>query len=429
MFNSESKFSSYLPAFSASALNSLTKNEIHPSGKTYQIYKEDGIFNYNKFLFSSGHILKSLPKLKDNLEIDLNSNLVLGDSGGFQIATEKLKYNDEVRKTIFNWLEYNTNYAMNLDLPPYVSSNNKKRGNNYFDNQLKQSVDNFKFFESNQSGATKFLNILHGRTKEDLEKWYSSVKDFNFSGGWSIGSVSVNIFYILQSFFYLYDMGEFDKINNRNTLIHILGFSKINKILFVSYLQKKLREYNYDINITFDSSTFAFTASFGNYYFDLVVEGTKRIVFSNTRNYDNIDEYFPCDCPICKNMKIKDILGNREEGKGFSSSQYAFISFHNLYRTLCYKEFLDRSLGLLDMSEIDNMIETGKEENNNEEENKRKDISFLDTKTLRIFQIIDKAFKLKGKSFDFIQNSYIEITSSFNKQKVLEITGSPRFKF
>ena len=40
------------------------------------------------------------------------------------------------------------------------------------------SRDNFKYFADNQSGKTKFLNVIQGDDAETYEYWYHQVKDY-----------------------------------------------------------------------------------------------------------------------------------------------------------------------------------------------------------------------------------------------------------
>ena len=47
-------------------------------------------------------------------------------------------------------------------------------------------MENFKYFNENQSGKTKFLNVLQGEDDTTYKEWYDAVKGFDFQG-WSIG--------------------------------------------------------------------------------------------------------------------------------------------------------------------------------------------------------------------------------------------------
>ena len=48
------------------------------------------------------------------------------------------------------------------------------------------SFDNFKWFESKQTGKTDFLNVIQGTYTEEYAEWYHKFKDFAFNG-WCIG--------------------------------------------------------------------------------------------------------------------------------------------------------------------------------------------------------------------------------------------------
>ena len=311
----------YIPAYTgAYNLDFVEDDEL--------ILSENSKIKHPYLLISAGHNL-NLDIKKYN--IDLKKNLILGDSGGYQIATDKVKYSDHLRKKIFDWLENNTNYAMNLDSPPYAYKNSDYKLS--FEDALEISYKNFDYFYHNQSGKTKFLNVIHGQNIDDNEKWYSRVKDFNFSGGWSIGSVvgTYNaLFSILLSFSILYQNGEIDKFNTES-ILHILGFSKVREIIHIQYLVQKLREKSYDFMVTYDSSSPGNLATRLQYVIDYsMFSGTKTITLKRGEIDINL-----CSCPICRKRKISELIKyNNDVSYSVSSSSYVKIYLHNLHHLL-----------------------------------------------------------------------------------------------
>ena len=186
----------FIPAVSNGALGIVMKKRMRhqKANKLYNFYapSKDNLFNYPYLLRSAHYGLSDKKTVEELYQLDFKKTLLLGDSGGFQIATGVLELTKELRIEIFNWLETNTNYAINLDLPPHVSCNTKSAG--IFDERMEKSIDNFKYFAKHQTGKTKFLNVLHGREIKLIQKWYDNVKCFNedFTGGWAIGSVSLS---------------------------------------------------------------------------------------------------------------------------------------------------------------------------------------------------------------------------------------------
>lgn len=328
----------YIPAISVGpSLMFLKSNDIF-NGKSFRFYNPDSFFNYNSILLSAGHNYKH-PKLIDDIGIDLNNSLVFGDSGGYQMAVGQIKNSPEIKEQIFEWLENNSNIAANLDIPPYVSINNFRTGS--FEDSLNQSIENFKYFEKNQSGKTKYLNVLHGRGLRDINNWYDGVHHFNFTGGWAIGSSGVNLFYILQAFFFLLEKGELKRYDSKDAIIHIFGCSKIAIIRYLVFLQHLLNKYGYNIRISFDSSYPFKTAAFGNYFVLINKNGMVNMRLSNRQNYKdlNIDVLLPCDCPVCNGVTYRDLLNEKLE---FNSLSYNIIACHNLYQVLKYKETIER---------------------------------------------------------------------------------------
>ena len=60
---------------------------------------------------------------------DREHSFILGDSGGFQIATgvikcdwKNFKTDDDLRITILNWLEHTADYSMVLDVPTLAAA-------------------------------------------------------------------------------------------------------------------------------------------------------------------------------------------------------------------------------------------------------------------------------------------------------------------
>jgi len=398
----------YFPAYFVPQLKMFKDNLFHKyTNKSFKIYEKDSVFNYNYLLISAGHNYKK--ETKKDLNYDLNRNIVLGDSGGFQLATGVLKYENDIVGKIFNWLENNTNYAINLDFPPYVSNeNSKKNFSEHFKEKIKISVKNFEYFQNKQTGKTKYLNVLHGRDKEKISLWYDSVKDFSFAGGWALGGCSVNLFYILYSFFFLFSKGEIEKNNNKQCLIHILGYSKLFSLPYIFYLQKKLNDLGLNINISFDSSIFTISAGFGRYGLLCSRDGIKYMCISNKINREkrkiNLDVNLPCQCPVCKAMKFSDLLGFvGKRGTGLNIDFYNYVAMHNLYKFLDYKNIMENTINV-DEKELYESV--------------------FNSKDFIIFNLIDRAFEEKDplnfilRNRDVISeidNSKEEVTTNLNK--------------
>lgn len=391
----------YFPAVSVgSFLNTLKDNQLHPlANQSFRFYNknENPIFYYPNILISAGHNFK-----KDSAT-DLNYNVadtcVLGDSGGFQIATGVLDRKvDEVRGDIFNWLENNSTYALNIDTPLYdIDSVNDPR----FNERIKMTVENFTYFYTHKKHQTKFLNVLQGKNEKLLEAWYSQIKEFDFEGGWAIGGVRDHIYLILQSFFFLWYKGEIEKYNNKNALIHILGFSKLSSLHYILYLQKKLNLLGYDIKISFDSSYPFITAGYGHYFVFNKKTGMTNMSMSNTiiknKEHINLETELPCSCPICKNVTFKDIWKGSSD-TGFASEAYSIIGVHNFYKFLDHKKHMENILN----TECISIYK-----------------SIFNENDFKVFNFIDRAFEADN-SFEYVVNNKIQLVKLLEEQDLVK---------
>ena len=365
----------YIPAISVGALVTYFKQNEKINGKSMRFYQQnpDNVFNYPYLLISAGHNYTKDTKTDFGYNFtDGKEKIILGDSGGFQIATGAIKYTQEIVEQIFKWLENNSNFAINLDLPPSLAfqANNKEKFNDY----LNKTVHNMQFFEKNQSGKTKYLNVLHGRDIDQLNEWYNKVKDFQFTGGWSFGSSAArSVFTALFSFFYIYTKGEFQRLSKLpgKKLIHFLGVSAMEIIPILIYLQKKLNDMQLDAKITFDSSSPFMQANYGKY-----MMRKRSVLISNKLVHNeqwNKEVKLPCICPVCQGLRWKDILNLKKVDKAsFDCRFYTIISLHNLY-SLISQEYEMKNVINLNCPEITE--------------------SYFSNIILTAFKIIDKIFE------------------------------------
>jgi len=334
----------YLPAYTFTGLATLKKNlKKYNSDKSFRFYNENDnpVFLNDGLLISAGAFYKDMT-MKDSLGIDLNKSILLGDSGGYQIATGVIDPKSDYLENIFNWLENNTNYAINIDIPLHAF---KQGVDITIEEKLNISNKNFTYFEKNQTGKTKYLNVQHGKNIKELDMWFDQVSSkHNFDGGWCIGSIMFGEqFYALQSLFYLILKGRIIKNNPNMQVIHFLGSSSTNNMITWEYLQKKLNEYNYNYQLTYDSSTTEIAAGHGQYILFTDIEKIKYLNLSFSYKNINKESYLPCNCPVCEGVQFKYFY-DRIEKESFSTLTYAHLGFHNLYQMLDYKNKIIRIL-------------------------------------------------------------------------------------
>lgn len=246
------------------------------------------LFYYPAALYSAGHayldptdsdIQESMVQKRDR-----SKTVILGDSGGFQIATGVLKWpwtkkknqddidwnkdKDKMRMQILRWLEHTADYSMVLDVPTYglvkfgfdpITGQSLHPGMKTFRDCLNVSLENYDFFIKNRvEGATKFLNVLQGRNQSEGDVWWDAVKDLPFET-WAFSNVQASNFSInLRRLIIMRDGKYFD---NRDWL-HYLGNGKIKAGCALTTLQRSIRQFiNPNITISFDAaSPFVMTA-------------------------------------------------------------------------------------------------------------------------------------------------------------------------
>ena len=248
----------YFPSFSAGAMgSSLAKNVKLKNDLSIRFYSEEfpERYRHTDILITAGHHFK-----KDDYRNDLgltDKNLVMGDSGGYQIASGAIKWDISIRDKIFKWLEHNSDIALNLDIPPKI----KYEG--MYEECLQISKDNFKYFADNQSGKTDFLNVVQGTNDLEYVNWYNEMKDYPFQG-WAVGGGGRNVFAFMSGVMSLLQGGE--HLKDTNKYFHILGISKVKDFLMLNQLQKSLNEVDSNIVVTTDSSSPDRAVVFGSYY-------------------------------------------------------------------------------------------------------------------------------------------------------------------
>jgi hypothetical protein len=330
----------YFPSLSAGAYsNSIRKSDEIAPGITVRFWDDTTPveWQHKYFLLTAGHLYKK-PTVRQDW--GLNDTLVFGDSGGFQIASGAMVWDVNKREQIFNWLETNSDIACNIDIPPRATYEGR------FAEALDLSIDNFKYFENNQTGKTKFLNVIQGSNPVEFDRWYNKVKDFEF-GGWCFGSSRK-----LADFMYILALmlreKEFDKKNN--TWIHVLGISKVSDFLLLSQLQKLLNKYTDNrIRVSTDSSSPTLYPVYGRMIWDVdwKTQTFNLIHFAKDPNGYNLPGHVPSllDHPGVPYLTW-DII------KNYSTEAVKRLTYHNVH---AYVNAMKTAETLIDNFSYDNL--------------------------------------------------------------------------
>jgi len=315
----------YIPSLSAGSMVSAFKKDTKfEDGTTMRFFSKEypEEWRHPYFLVTAGHHYKKMD-FRDQLGLD-DGTFVFGDSGGFQIATGALKWDGTIREKIFHWLEANSDVAANLDIPPRVTFENR------FQDSMNISYDNFKWFEKNQSGKTKFLNVIQGTFSEEYKEWYHKFKDFDFKG-WCIGGPKklVDFMYVIAL---MLQEREFEK--KHVEYVHLLGISKISDFFILATLQELLNKLTDNrIQLMSDSSSPGQYPVFGTYlhsgnyktqtftelYFPKNAEYRRKTHIKQGKDgCITIDKTkkVPCsiDCPACRDFTYEYLGGETATG-------------------------------------------------------------------------------------------------------------------
>lgn len=315
----------YFPSFS-SKYSLLKKDEMKVGNLDTVRFYDDRFpekYRHKYFLITAGAFFdKKNTNIREQL--GLQDSLVFGDSGGFQIAAGTIPWNLDIRDRIFHFLEENGDINMNLDIPPKLKYFGR------FEECLRISIDNFKYFQKKQSGKTKFLNVIQGDVDvSSYDRWYAAVKDLEFNG-WGIGST------LLQHYNAIYVTALF--LKNRefehkyNHYMHFLGTTSPFNYLIYAVIQNNLNKYYPHCVVTTDSSTPLLQPVYGNWAHTINYKtlNFNYIWVGNKGSVKYIDDAkLPCifeDCPICSNISYNDIANYK------THTEFAIhVGWHNLF--------------------------------------------------------------------------------------------------
>jgi len=257
------------------------------------------LFPYQWSLYSAGHANLDLNKQDWSEDMVRNrepGSLILGDSGGFQIAKgvwegdwksgSRCPRAQSKREIVLKWLDGIANYAMTLDIPTWVVHDekaNEKIGNfpKYSDEIIRATQYNNEYFIANRLGrekGAKFLNVLQGDNHGAADAWYEVMKHYSdpakYPGkhfdGWAMGGQNMcDVHLILRRLITL----RYDNLlqEGLHDWMHFLGTSKLEWAVLLTVIQRAVRRHvNPNFTISFDcASPFLATAN-GQVYFENV---------------------------------------------------------------------------------------------------------------------------------------------------------------
>jgi hypothetical protein len=310
------------------------------------------LFPYRWSLYSAGHANLDLNKQdwsEDMVRSREPGTFLLGDSGGFQIATArwpgewrapnsaevknhmqsliaagpekvvgangKTKIIDHVklyqkkidsaearRRAVLKWLDNIADYAMILDIPTWITRNDAAKlatGITTEAEAIEATIYNNEYFINNrkgiQNGGARFLNVLQGSGHEEAEDWYNIMKDYcdpkkyphRHFDGWAMGGQNMcDVHLILRRLITL----RYDNLLQPGVhdWMHFLGTSKLEWAVLLTVLQRAVRKYvNPNFTISFDcASPFLATAN-GQVYHHIDLPPNGKWTYRMSPSIDN----------------------------------------------------------------------------------------------------------------------------------------------
>ena len=256
-------------------------------------------FYYPAALYSAGHANINMTVARESESMihkrDRNNTVIIGDSGGFQAATGVLKYpwtpkpgqsstdhlhdQDAVKMKLLRWLEETSDYSMVLDWPTFslikygfdpMTGHSLHPGLKNFNDCLQGTLENHKFFiKHRKEGATKWLNVLQGRNKEEGDIWWDAVKDLPFEA-WAFSNAQAsNMVINLKR---LITMRDNNYLAGREWL-HYLGIGKVRASCVFTTLQRTLRKrVDPNLTVSYDASSPFVQVAKGMIYYDYLLD-------------------------------------------------------------------------------------------------------------------------------------------------------------
>jgi queuine/archaeosine tRNA-ribosyltransferase len=249
---------------------------------------QQGLFHYQWGLYSAGHADMDLSRFSDKDDLvrtrDPNT-VILGDSGGFQIAKgvwdgdwkdPHCPRAKKRRESVLKWLDHTADYSMTLDIPTWITQDayaSQRTGITTYAEAVAATQFNNEYFMANRlgvkNGGTRFLNVLQGSTHSEADDWYERMKKYcdptqyeQPFEGWAMGGQNMaDPHLILRRLVTLREQGLLE--TGLHDWMHFLGISKLEWAVLLTAIQRAVRRYhNPNFTISFDcASPFLATAN------------------------------------------------------------------------------------------------------------------------------------------------------------------------
>jgi len=196
---------------------------------------------------------------------DRSKTFVLGDSGGFQIASGnknwKLDYHDRsavdpLIDDILQWYGQNVDAGLILDIPTLTLANKSQPSIQTFHDCVNVTEANVKRMMQVADGFPLYNVIQFNSDRAKIDAWYAQLTPYQLHG-WALGGNAT----MLEIVYVLLKLHRDGLLKPPSDKVHVLGCGKIDAL----YLLRVINEY-LSITITTDSATSSHQVRFGTLY-------------------------------------------------------------------------------------------------------------------------------------------------------------------
>jgi hypothetical protein len=278
----------YTPAVQTMYINAIeqemSKDRPFPEGYGLEdlIFWEPGnrVLDWPFVLHSAGHYSPYSDKQNLLTNGSTQNRFLIADSSGYQFSSNSLQFKEfkdkskkwtplealqawdsslKEKEFLLYWMERNATYSTVLDAPPWGKLPMYKGAPFHecsFDQFLEITKQNMEWIHANRLGHTKFLCVIQGYHTPSTKKWIDAMtaKDYRFEGVSAGGGSGFRGGFkeVLSTVMML---KERDFFLPGQDLAHFLGVSTAIAAVALSHIQKRLREKNPALTVTFDSSS------------------------------------------------------------------------------------------------------------------------------------------------------------------------------
>lgn len=230
-------------------------------------------------------------RLNDTRNFEDKHTKIISDSGGFQILAGRTDYLDPLK--IVEWYNSNVDIGLVLDIPTFTDTKG------LFDRLAKIQKANTRVMLENKRESLELMNIFHGHTPEEVQRFRSIVEEDE------INRLAIGASYFDTMMSSLGKVATLMQTGRKYEHYHMLGVANIKQVYPLMLMAKN----GFAKEITSDASTWLQeSTSKGYYHQEHIAEPPGFIKMFDKVNSPSPYNTLPCNCAVCENIKYTDVL-------------------------------------------------------------------------------------------------------------------------